>query len=988
MFPTQPADWNVVPHLPTWRTCATVAVVSIAACLPATPALAATATGVQGTVTLPDGSPASGVCVSIDDGWHQASQATGADGTYSLSVPAATDYLLRFADCAGRDLADVYYGGEVNSAHEPRLAITAGQVTTADQHMVQGGEIHGTVTDDLGAPVANASVYWVDHSVGFDNFGATHADANGNYVLHDVLPGNWRIFGMGGSYGIPMTWAGGVDNWQQSPQVTVTPAGNATMDLQMKRPGGISGQVVDENGQPRDDIYVDAYGSSEEIHLAQAHTDGNGNFAFDRVFAEPVRLAYSAGQPPYTWSGDADTYASATTIDVQPWLTVTGIQQTVGHGPHIAGTVTDPSGTPVAGATMELYDGVTLAGTSRFETTDAQGHYAFPDLPNKLYIVRVTPPSGSPWIGGFYPDELPVATQASDVVPGNSTDHVDFTLPAGGTISGTVTRASGGSPAGSVCVDASSTVVGAGGGATTASDGTFSVHGLRTADYTLRFNDCGNVRTLAPTLWSGTDGASTIHVEQGSTVSGTDVAMPPGATLHGRVVDGSGNPVSSIFVATSGFDSAGLYSYGSAITTNDGTWSIGGLSAATYSVSFTSVDTAIPWVPESASVTAGTGQDIALPDEVMHHGGYFSGTVTDQSGKPVTDVCVDAVVDDDSHATVPIWAARTTANGTYKMGPLEVGSYTAYFRDCGAGMVSTYWQSAVPTSPVTAQTFTVSADATTSGVDQQIFVFTLPTVPTDVAVSAGDSSATLTWKPPADDGHTAITGYAVTTPSGTTTVPSSARSYEVGGLTNGHSYQLSVAAINSKGTGASATACTTPEAGIGKPTTITFAHPTALTYGVPGQLSGRILDSQGTPVAGAAVTIASRVAGSTASWHVLKTVTASSIGAWGLPISPSTPTSYRISSGAAVTSGIVSLRPVVTSTSSYRTVTFTTRPARANAAIVLQRWNGARWSTWRSLRLTSLGRLVVTLPSAGTWRACLPATGYWAAATGKSFRLA
>lgn len=977
-----------MPHLPTWRTGLTVAVATLAALLPAIPAGATTPTGVHGTVTLPDGSPAAGVCVSVYDGWHQASQTTGADGTYSLNVPAASDYLLHFADCGGRDLADVYYGGEVASNREPRLAITDGQMLTADQQMIQGGEITGHATDDLGNPVTNAWVYWIDHSVGFDNFGATHVGADGTYVLHDVLPGTWRVFGMGGSYDIPQTWAGGVDNWQQSPPVTVTAGGSAAIDLQMKRPGAITGHVVDENGQPRSDIYVDVYGSTEEIHLAQAHTDDYGNFALGRVFAEPVRLAYSAGQPPYTWSGDADTFAGATAIDVQPWLTVNGIQQTVAHGPHIAGTVTDPSGNPVVGATVQLYDGVTLTGTSRYETTDTAGHYLFPDLPSKLYDVRVTPPQPSPLIGGFYPDELPIATPAGAVIPSDSTDHVDFTLPIGGTIEGTVTRASDGSPAASVCVAASSILPGTGGGTTTASDGTFSLQGLRTADYTLRFNDCGNVRTLAPMLWHDAGGGSTVHVDQGSTVPGIDVAMQRGATLHGRVVDGAGHPVSSIFVMTSGFDSSGLYSYGSAITTNDGTWSIGGLSGATYPVQFTSSDTAVPWVPRFETVTAGTGEDVALPDEVMHHGGYFSGTVTDQSGKPVTDVCIDAVVDNDTHSTVPIWAARTTINGTYTMGPIEAGSYTAYFRDCGAGMVSTYWQPTVPFSPVPTQTFTVSADATTSGVDQEVYVYTLPSVPSNVAVAPGDSSAKLTWSPPADDGHTAITGYAVTTPSGTTTVPATARSYDVGGLTNGHSYQFSVAAINSKGTGDAATAATTPEAGLGKPVTVSLAHPSVLTYGATGQLSGRVLDSQGTAVGGATVTIASRVAGSTASWHVLKTVTASSTGGWSLAIAPSTPTSYRISSGDAVTGGTVMLRPLLAASASQRTVTFTTRPVRANALIVLQRWNGSRWSTWQSLRLNSWGRLVSTLPTAGKWRGWLSATGYWAAAASRNLQLA
>jgi len=49
----------------------------------------------------------------------------------------------------------------------------------------------------------------------------------------------------------------------------------------------------------------------------------------------------------------------------------------------ISGTVQDPSGASIAGATVTVRN--TATGLSRSLTTDAQGHYLVPDLPSGVY---------------------------------------------------------------------------------------------------------------------------------------------------------------------------------------------------------------------------------------------------------------------------------------------------------------------------------------------------------------------------------------------------------------------------------------------------------------------------------------------------------------------------------------------------------------------------------------------------------------------------
>ena len=86
----------------------------------------------------------------------------------------------------------------------------------------------------------------------------------------------------------------------------------------------------------------------------------------------------------------------------------------------------------------------------------------------------------------------------------------------------------------------------------------------------------------------------------------------------------------------------------------------------------------------------------------------------------------------------------------------------------------------------------------------------LPGAPTGVSCTGGNAQASCSWTAPTDSGTASITSYkltAVPVPSGTTvsqTFNSTATSETLTGLTNGTSYNLSVAAITSVGTGPAA----------------------------------------------------------------------------------------------------------------------------------------------------------------------------------------
>ena len=224
--------------------------------------------------------------------------------------------------------------------------------------------------------------------------------------------------------------------------------------------------------------------------------------------------------------------------------------------------------------------------------------------------------------------------------------------------------------------------------------------------------------------------------------------------------------------------------------------------------------------------------------------------------------------------TVPLPAGLTYAthsggtydssSGVWSVGTLGVGDE--------ASLTVTATATAVGWPTITA---VASADVYVPGPAADFAVVTVlattPGTPADVAVSAGDGRAQLSWTAPYDGGA-GITGYRIYTCTGAactagtgTYTTATASPATLTGLTNGTVYGFAVRAVNSAGVGtASATVHTTPQfasatitsaiKGKGK-VTITFSPTvpplevtlgTSLTYQVSGPKAGTWLSC--TPV--------------------------------------------------------------------------------------------------------------------------------------------
>jgi hypothetical protein len=245
--------------------------------------------------------------------------------------------------------------------------------------------------------------------------------------------------------------------------------------------GAITGTVTGPDGLPRAGIPVDAGGS-----ITTTAADGTYELVGLPSGSHVVRFNTLASPYPELltkYYRNANTYATATpvTVTVTAGATTAGIDQRLPLGRSISGTVTGPDGLPRAGVRVQV-DGNTIART----TTAGDGTYTVVGLRNGNYTVSFFPSTAdAELLTEWYSNQNdPGGANPVAVALGATTTGIDAQLEVGGTMSGTVTGPDG-LPREGIYVSAG---VNWGGGSTvTAADGSYTINGLRSADYRVCF---------------------------------------------------------------------------------------------------------------------------------------------------------------------------------------------------------------------------------------------------------------------------------------------------------------------------------------------------------------------------------------------------------------------------------------------------------------------------------------------------------------------
>lgn len=281
--------------------------------------------------------------------------------------------------------------------------------------------------------------------------------------------------------------------------------------------GTLRGRVLADDGRPLQRAVVQVlevadgtfrlpHGDALDLAGARtAVTDAQGVFQTDWPDGQPALLL--ARSPGYAPSQPTPTTAGA---DCDLVLT---------PGIELHGTVTDPRGGPVAGATVRVLHPGEPVALAPWTTTAVSGAYSLAVAEHEGCVVEVVPLEGAPsdWL------EIPA---------GDTPDRaLDVVLEPGWVVEGLVRDAETSQPVGSVTVAIGSPLADL---RTTTTDagGRFVLGGLGGAASRLRASAPGYAPVELSRIPLPDDGAARV-----------ELVLERGRTLTGRVVDATGAPV-------------------------------------------------------------------------------------------------------------------------------------------------------------------------------------------------------------------------------------------------------------------------------------------------------------------------------------------------------------------------------------------------------------------------------------------------------------
>jgi hypothetical protein len=299
--------------------------------------------------------------------------------------------------------------------------------------------------------------------------------------------------------------------------------------------------------------------------------------------------------------------------------------------------------------------------------TSSTGQFSVPGLTPGVYLLcfftddGTTGHSATGYLPGCYRQQpygygntgTPVTVLAGKMTSG----LVDY-LPVAGALSGRVTG-SDGAMLGDVWVYADNLQSGQGFAAYSDQDGSYRLSGLTEGDYHVCF---GASLILEPSSTGYVDECyddqsvssprTPVHVAAGTVIAGIDSELTVGAAITGQVTDSAGNPISNVFVQTSGAGGSDQSPVG---TTDDlGHYRVTGLPETAVVVCFhpgeqgsangtgfqsecyddqPNASTANPVNTTAGQVSTGVDAELAVGAEI-------TGRVTDSAGNGIWDVSV------------------------------------------------------------------------------------------------------------------------------------------------------------------------------------------------------------------------------------------------------------------------------------------------------------------------------------------------------------
>jgi hypothetical protein len=300
-------------------------------------------------------------------------------------------------------------------------------------------------------------------------------------------------------------------------------------------------------------------------------------------------------------------------------------------------------------------------------------------------------------------------------------------------LEGTVTAVKGGADLTGIEVTATSELGGTPGFATTAGGGTYTITGLSTGGYTVRFHDPADKYV---------DQEKAIVLAAGTNM--LNAALQEPGTISGRVTSAAtGGGLGSVIVSVEQFGGGGFSNHFT-ITEANGDYTITGLPPGEYAINFSANESG--YISQNTTTTVGE-DEVATVNAALREGGKISGTVTDavtHGGLAKIEVC--------AFGSKGGGCASTSANGEYTVTGLSTGSYKVSFNwefseaefkacehaaQCPPKYITQYFND--QPSAATANAVGASEGSTTSGINAAM----VPAAPVNTALPAVSGTPTV-----------------------------------------------------------------------------------------------------------------------------------------------------------------------------------------------------------------------------------------------------
>ncbi len=569
-------------------------------------------------------------------------------------------------------------------------------------------------------------------------------------------------------------------------------------------------------GTVTDSLAAPLTGVAVEITRTDGSAVGTVTTAADGTWREPplsdgplaagsFLVHVLGGDRPDIWYPNATGSSGAVAVTLADGQSNTGLDVSLPDGHAISGTVTVTGGASPAGVTVVAQSNGGLY-SSPSTTVAADGTYHLAGLADGDWTLTFLGSASVNVVATQY------ANGAAVTIAGASRTGVDQVLTPGATISGTVTRpgaAPGSAPSTPAVYDAATGNPVYGLSASSGTDGSYSVFDLPAGSFKILFTDSG----YAHQWWNAQTSqaaAEAVRLVEGGVATAVNASLTVERTISGTVTDAHGVAVAGAHITAYDGTPNDTQDGVSAI---DGTFSLGGLRARTYTVLALPPDDLHIWAVQTVPVgsTDVAGLTIALPD---------AGVVTGHVLRPDSSAVPSAALrleDYDTSSSSWVYADQTVAgfDGSFRLGRLVPGTdYRLVAHDVTGVAVDT-----------TSATFTAVAG---------------PQVQDVVMATGGAITGTVTGS-----GSVALSGVTVSATNGTDVVSATTDGlghYTIGGLPTG-SYGVTYSGPPAYLDGRAAVVWVTA------PGTTTLDRNLA-----PGAtVSGTVVDGHGQPVAGVRV---------------------------------------------------------------------------------------------------------------------------------------